>query len=68
MAKHKQDTYTVNFRIAVETSMEVVANSVEEALQKGTTYKVIDCIDILGSHNDSTIEVSGVFAPYKEYK
>lgn len=60
MAKKKK-TYNVSFNIEVFTSIEVSADSLEDALAQAREFGVTDVIDIPGEHIDSSLEVTGVY-------
>lgn len=61
MAKGKQQTYSVTFRVAVDTDIEMTANSPMDAIEKANAMGVTDVISLIGSHNDSSIAVTGVY-------
>jgi hypothetical protein len=54
-------TYYVEGRIGLCVGVEVYAKSLEEAVEKAKTLELGDFVDILGEHNDSNFEISGVF-------
>jgi hypothetical protein len=60
MAK-KNKTYTVMIKVMLRTDVEISAETFEEALAKARELKTPDVVQFDGSHNDSEIEVEGVY-------
>lgn len=60
MAK-KNQTFTVSMKVNLWTDVEVSAESFEQALEKARELKTTDLVTIDGSHNDSEVEVVGVY-------
>lgn len=60
MAK-KNHTYTVFVKVELETEVSVSAESFEEALSKARELKTTDIVSFDTSHNDSSVQVVGVF-------
>lgn len=61
MSTTKRSTYYVEGRMALSVGVEITAKSLEEAQEKAKAMKLQDFVEILGDHNDSNFEVSGVF-------
>lgn len=61
MSKKKYKTYTVCLKIDLMTDVEISAESLEDALIKARNLKTTDVIEFEGNHNDSEIQVTGVF-------
>ena len=53
--------FTISAAIGLETSIEIIASSLEEAVEKTKTLTISDFIEILGEHNDSVFTVSGAY-------
>lgn len=58
--KNRTKTFSVSADVRLWTSINVEANTLEDALQKARDLKVTDFIDIPGEHNDSQLEIVGV--------
>ena len=54
-------TYYVEGRIGLSVGLEIQAKTLEEANEKAKQFKLGDFVEILGDHNDSNFEISGVF-------
>lgn len=61
MAK-KNKTFTVMLKVVLDTDVEISAESFEEALAKARELKTTDIVEFTGGHNDSSIEVNGVYS------
>jgi len=59
MAKFK--TFTICAKLMLDTTAEVSAESLEQAVEKSRTFTVDDFVEILGEHNDSSLTIYGVF-------
>ena len=60
-SKKTNETYSVMAKVVVDTDVEISAPSLEEALIKARKLDIHDFVKILGSHNDSGVEVKGVW-------
>lgn len=60
-SKKTNETYSVMAKVVVDTDVEISAPSLEEALIKARKLYIHDFVKILGSHNDSGVEVKGVW-------
>ena len=60
-AKKGTRQFTICATIGLETSIEISASSLEEAVEKSKALTISDFIDILGEHNDSVLTVSGAY-------
>lgn len=60
MAK-KNTNYTVLVKVELETELQISAQSFEEALNKARELQTVDIVSFDTSHNDSSVEVVGVF-------
>ena len=60
-AKKGTRQFTISAAIGLETSIQMSASSLEEAVQKSKDLTISDFIDILGEHNDSVLTVSGAY-------
>lgn len=60
MAK-KNKTYTVMIKVMLRTDVEISAESFEEALAKARELNTVDIVEFEGGHNDSEVEVEGVY-------
>lgn len=62
MAKpSKHRAFSVQMAVCVWMDVAVNAESPEAALTHAKGLKVADLVDINGTHNDSRVEVAGVF-------
>lgn len=61
MNKKKQQTYTVMVSITLDTTVHIKAESMEEAIAEAKLLEVTEVVQFDGDHNDSSIEVTGVF-------
>jgi len=57
----KQESFYVEARIVVSVGVEVVARSLEDAVEKSKSMKLDDFIGLLGDLNDSNHRISGVY-------
>jgi len=62
--KAVQKKYNVNVRAWVDTTVEVVADSLEDAIEASKKVSLDDAITIHGDHNDSGFRVTGIFEDY----
>lgn len=58
MARRKR--FTVYVEVVVRTEIEVLAETMPEALERAKEYEVTDIVDFDTPHNDSEIKVTGV--------
>jgi len=65
MAKKNLDTFHVYATVVVDTSIEIKAETLEDALNKARDLKIDNFVDILGEHNDSGFKITGVYESYK---
>jgi hypothetical protein len=63
--KQTLKTFHVNARINLDTTIEISAKDLDEAVAKGKTLDINDFIEIVGDHNDSSFRVSGIFEGYE---
>lgn len=57
----KKPTYAI-FKITLDVAMDIGNKTLDEALAEAKTFEVYDVVGIEGlEHNDSTIEVTGVY-------
>lgn len=61
MAIKKLNTYHVSFVVEVFTSIEIKAESLEDALARAKEFHVTDVVEIPGEHIDSTLKLTGVY-------
>lgn len=59
--KNKLKTYVGMVRVNLDTTVEVKAESFEDALIMLRNFDVTDIVTFDGDHNDSTVEITGVF-------
>lgn len=57
----KQKTFMVMAKCYRDVSVEIKASSLEDALEEAKELKDSDFVDVLGSYNDGSTEVYGVF-------
>lgn len=57
----KTQTYVIQAKIMVDTDAEINAVSLEEALEKSKELNIHDFITIDGNHNDSSLEINGLY-------
>jgi sugar/nucleoside kinase (ribokinase family) len=58
--KTKKERYEVYVKVIVETSLNISADSFEEAIAKAKEYGVKDVVDFDTAYNDGSIEIIGV--------
>jgi hypothetical protein len=63
--KQTLKTFHVNVRINLDTTIEISAKDLDEAVAKSKALDINDFIDITGDHNDSSFRVSGIFEGYE---
>lgn len=61
MATKKNKTFHVSFNVNVFTSIEISAESIEEAVKKARELSVTDVVEIPGEHIDSSLELTGAY-------
>lgn len=62
MSKSKKlKTFVISAKVTVDTTCEVKAETLEEAIELGRQLGVHDFVDIRGDHNDSSLVVTGLF-------
>lgn len=61
MTKKKINSYTVSVDITLSTTVDIKAESFEEALAEARELKVPDVVEFEGDYCDGDIAVSGVF-------
>lgn len=66
MGKSKNKTFHVNGRLALEVCIPIIAESLENAIEKSKSLKETDFVDILGDFNDGEMRVTGIFEEYKK--
>ena len=54
-------SFYIEARIGLCIGRDITAKTLEEAHEKSKSLKLDDFIEILGDHNDSNFEISGVF-------
>lgn len=62
MSKSKKKTYYIQADISVLTSVEVAADSLQDALDQAKLMKVSDFVEVPGDHIDSELEITGVYS------
>lgn len=60
-SKKKKQTFHVTVKVVVETSIEVPADTLEEAIQMGREFDVKDVAKFDTDYIDGSIEVIGAF-------
>jgi hypothetical protein len=55
-------TYNVYARLNLEVSVEIQAQSLEEALEQARKLKEVDFVDIPGEFLDGNMQITGVLA------
>lgn len=58
----KNKTFMVYAKVRVDTGLPITAESMEDALEKARQLKIDSFVDIHGEHNDSEVEITGVWA------
>ena len=61
MAVKKQKTFTVQFDLKLVTTLDLRADSLEEAITKAREYSVKDLVEFDSDYIDGEVEVTGVF-------
>ena len=61
MAVKKQKTFTVHFDLKLVTTLDLRADSLEEAIAKAREYGVKDLVEFESDYIDGEVEVTGVF-------
>ena len=61
MAKAKKKTSHIYAKVGIETSIEIQANSLEDALEQSKSLKIGEFVEIIGEHNDSEMKITGVY-------
>lgn len=61
MAKATRNTFQIQARVFIDTSIEVPADKLEDALMHARTLKTTDFVEISGEHNDSRVVIDGVW-------
>ena len=64
MTKKTNKRFLIGAKITVETDYTVVAETLEEAVQKARTLELTDFIEIHGNHNDSSLNITSVFEEF----
>ena len=67
MAK-KLETFHIYAKILLETSLEIGAENLQNALEKSKELKISDFVDIIGEHCDSELKITGIYEDYKQVK
>jgi len=67
MAK-KLETFHIYAKVLIETSIEIGAENLQNALEKSKELKISDFVDIIGEHNDSELRITGIYEDYKQVK
>lgn len=57
----KKKTFSVTFNVEVHTSIEIQADSFEEALTKARTYEVKDIVDFDTDFIDGQVKVTTIW-------
>jgi hypothetical protein len=57
----KQKEFLVTAKLTIDTNRAVLADDLAEAVEKSKNLVITDFVDILGDHNDSTVEITGAF-------
>lgn len=64
MAK-KLDIFHIYAKVLIETSIEIGAETLQDALEKSKTLKIDDFVDILGENCDNELKITGIYEDYK---
>lgn len=61
MKQKKIIKYIVMGKVHIDTTCEITASSLEEAISKAKCLKEEDFVDILGDYNEGSLKVYGIF-------
>lgn len=61
MSKKRHKKYTVYFKVKVETPVEIIADTYEEAIAKAREFQVKDVVEFDTEFTDGEIRIAGVF-------
>lgn len=61
MSKKKLTNFIISVKIILDTDFSITAENFEQALLKAAEVKVTDVVEFEGNHNDSSIDITGVF-------
>ena len=61
MAKDKMRSYQVQAVVVVQTAIEVMASSPEQALEKAKALDQDDFVEVYGDCMDSNFRISGIY-------
>ena len=64
--KVEQGKYHVSARVFIDAGIEIVADSLEDAVVKSKSLTFDNFVDVLGDLNDHKMRVTSVFEDYKE--
>ncbi len=64
--RKKKQTFEVSFRVIVDTTISITADTYEEALERARGYEVRDIVSFETDYVDGKIKVTGVATPYEE--
>ena len=63
--KNSKRTFQIQARLWVETTYQISAENIQDAVAASKNLKIGDLIELLGDHNDSGLRITGVFEDYK---
>lgn len=64
MTKVNKRTFHVYAKVLIDTSIEISARSLDDALEQSKSLKVDDYIEVHGEHCDSDMKITGVYEMY----
>jgi hypothetical protein len=59
--KKKLKTFNVSFNVEVFTSIQISAESIEDAITKARELGVTDVVEIPGEYIDGSLELTGAY-------
>ena len=60
MAKRLQ-AFTVQATVEIQCSIDIRAESLEDAIEKARTLKETDFVTVLDAYNDGSLTITGIF-------
>jgi hypothetical protein len=54
-------TFTISAIVTLDTSIDISADSLEDAVNKANGLKIEDFIEIRGENNDNALTISGAY-------
>lgn len=66
--KKNNKQYEISFKVIVDTTIQISAESYEQALTKAREYSVRDLVAFDTGFNDGSVAVTGVFNSSEEAK